>query len=232
VRVNRRLVVAGFALAGLALVLGPFAALPAVVVGCVVVARGRGGLGAGIIVTAVVMWAAFAFIILVVLEARAFKIPSEAMDPTLQLGDRFVTTGTSSPQRGDIVTFNPPVGAVTRRCGADHPADSACPRPRGGPVELTFIKRVVAVGGDRVSISGGAVRVNGRLQDLPAGSARLHCPVCDLPKEITIPAGHYFMLGDNRALSSDSREWGPVPGDWIIGVARFRYWPPGRAGGL
>jgi signal peptidase I len=232
VRVNRRLVVAGFVLAGLALVLGPFAALPAVVVGCVVIARGRGGLGAAIIVTAVVMWAAFAFIILVVLEARAFRAPSEAMEPTLEVGDRFVTTGTSSPQRGDVVTFNPPAGAITRRCGAGHPADSACPRPRGGPVDVTFVKRVVAVGGDRVSISGGGVRLNGRLQDPPVDSATLDCPSCNLPGEITIPAGHYFMLGDNRALSSDSREWGPVPGDWIIGVAQFRYWPPDRAGGL
>jgi signal peptidase I len=232
VRVSRRLVVAGFALACLALVIGPVAALPAVVVGCVVVARGRGGLGAAIIVTAVVMWAAFAFVVLVVLEARAFRIPSEAMEPTLQLGDRFVTTGTSSPQRGDIATFNPPAGALTDSCGARHPADSACPRPRGGPVELTFVKRVVAVGGDRVSMSGGAVRVNGRLQGPPVDAAKRDCPSCELPREITIPAGHYFMLGDNRALSSDSREWGPVRGDWIIGVARFRYWPPGRAGGL
>lgn len=53
---------------------------------------------------------------------------------------------------------------------------------------------------------------------------------CNFREEITIPPDHYFMMGDNRGASSDSRFWGPVPGDWIVGEAILRYWPPGRFG--
>ncbi len=62
----------------------------------------------------------------------------------------------------------------------------------------------------------------------PCGGAR----ACNLPKEITIPPDHYFMMGDNRGASDDSRFWGPVPRDWIIGEAFATYWPPNRIGGL
>jgi signal peptidase I len=51
-----------------------------------------------------------------------------------------------------------------------------------------------------------------------------------LPQEITIPADHYFMMGDNRGESDDSRFWGPIPRDWIIGKAFATYWPPSRVG--
>jgi signal peptidase I len=53
---------------------------------------------------------------------------------------------------------------------------------------------------------------------------------CDYPREITIPADHYFMMGDNRGSSDDSRFWGPVPREWIIGGAFSTYWPPKRIG--
>jgi signal peptidase I len=53
---------------------------------------------------------------------------------------------------------------------------------------------------------------------------------CDLSKPITIPPDHYFMMGDNRGASDDSREFGPVPRDWIIGPAFATYWPPQRIG--
>jgi signal peptidase I len=53
---------------------------------------------------------------------------------------------------------------------------------------------------------------------------------CDLPREIKVPADHYFMMGDNRGSSDDSRFWGPVPRKWIIGEAFATYWPPKRIG--
>jgi len=55
---------------------------------------------------------------------------------------------------------------------------------------------------------------------------------CNFPKTIVVPPGHYFMMGDNRGQSDDSRFWGPVPGKSIIGVAFFTYWPPDRIGTL
>ncbi len=53
---------------------------------------------------------------------------------------------------------------------------------------------------------------------------------CNFPKPITIPPDHYFMMGDNRGASDDSRFWGPVPREWIIGKAFATYWPPKRVG--
>ena len=69
-----------------------------------------------------------------------------------------------------------------------------------------------------------------------SGRGGLHSPLrraatsCNLPEEITIPPDHYFMMGDNRGSSDDSRFWGPVPRDWIIGKAFSTYWPPDRIG--
>jgi signal peptidase I len=57
-----------------------------------------------------------------------------------------------------------------------------------------------------------------------------HGGACDLPEKITIPPDHYFMMGDNRGASDDSRFWGPVPRAWIIGKAFATYWPPDRIG--
>ena len=96
----------------------------------------------------------------------------------------------------------------------------------------SFIKRVVAVGGDRLSVKGGRVYLNGRLQKESFIRGDAQCSICNLPKEIMIPKGHFFMMGDNRGESADSREWGPVPRDWIIGEARVTYWPPGKIGTL
>ena len=95
---------------------------------------------------------------------------------------------------------------------------------------MNFIKRVVAGPGDRLAVRGGHVILNGKRQSEsfiePCGGGE----ACDLPREIRIPADHYFMMGDNRGSSDDSRFWGPVPTKWIIGVAFATYWPPDRIG--
>lgn len=168
------------------------------------------------------------------LVVKPFRIPSESMVPTLEVGQRVlvdrVSYRFSAPDRGDIVVFKPPVGADDNVCGVKHSERSACPRPTRGRSDTNFIKRVVAVGGDRLKVLDGRLYVNGKRQDEPYIRADAECGICNLPKEITVPTGHYFMMGDNRGESADSREWGPVPEKWMIGKAIATYWPPGRIG--
>ena len=81
------------------------------------------------------------------------------------------------------------------------------------------------------TISGGHVVRNGKRQkDGFIAAVRRAATGCDFPRPITIPAGHWFMMGDNRGESDDSRFWGPVPRKWIIGGAFATYWPPNRIG--
>jgi signal peptidase I len=144
-----------------------------------------------------------------------------------RMGNRF-----SDPEVGEVVVFHPPKGAVGNgpMCGAPHPTGEPCPRPGTEKASENFIKRVVAGPGDRITIRDGHVVRNGRMakEDFirPCGGG----PDCNFPRAITIPPGHWFMMGDNRGSSDDSRFWGPVPKKWIIGGAFATYWPPGRVG--
>jgi signal peptidase I len=158
------------------------------------------------------------------------------MEPTLDVGQRVLVNRFlyhfTDPSPGDIVVFHPPKGADRgTQCGAPHDEREACPKPTPGESDQNFIKRIVAGPGDTLSVRNGHPVVNGvekREESYikPCGSA----PSCNLPKEITIPPGYYFMMGDNRGESDDSRFWGPVPRGWIIGKAFATYWPPDRLG--
>jgi signal peptidase I len=167
---------------------------------------------------------------------KPFRIPSQSMEPTLDIGQRVlvdrVSIRFSDPHRGDVLVFKPPKGADVNTCGVSHPGDQACPRPTSQRSDTNFIKRVVAVGGDSVTIIRGRVYLNGKRQDEPFIRPDAECGICNLQRPIKIPKGHYFMMGDNRGESADSREWGPVPKKWIIGNAFFTYWPPKRIGTL
>jgi signal peptidase I len=170
---------------------------------------------------------------------KPYQIPSPSMEPTLDEGQRILVNRLTfhlggDPEIGDVVVFHPPVGATTQpaQCGAEHSQDTACPAPTPDRSEDNFVKRVVAGPGDTVSIENGIPIVNGEPVDNPDWGVR-DCgggPVCELGEEITIPEDHYFMMGDNRGLSDDSRYWGPVPRDWMIGEAFFTYWPIDRIG--
>ena len=165
---------------------------------------------------------------------KPFRIPSESMVPTLEIGQRVlvdrVSKNFSDYGRGDVLVFKPPAGADINTCGVRHSSRSACPRPTSGRSDTNFIKRVVAVGGDRLKVIGGAAYVNGKRQEDSFARLDKGCSICNLPQEIRIPKGYYFMMGDNRGASADSREWGPIPKDWVIGQAFATYWPPGRIG--
>ncbi len=165
---------------------------------------------------------------------KPFRIPSESMVPTLAVGQRVlvdrVSLRFSDPERGDVMVFKPPRGADDNVCGVSQAEGSACPEPTDERSDTNFIKRVVAVGGDRLSIRRGRVILNGRPQEESFIRPAADCATCNLPDEITIPKDHYFMMGDNRGESADSREWGPVPKKWMIGNAFVTYWPPKRIG--
>jgi signal peptidase I len=169
---------------------------------------------------------------------KPFRIPSESMVPTLEVGQRVLvdrlTKNFGEYERGDVLVFKPPRGADNgvNVCGVQHSERSACPRPTEEQSDTNFIKRVVGVEGDRLSVRAGRVYINGRPLDEPYARLDDSCPICNLPEDITIPEDHYFMMGDNRGASADSREWGPVPDDWVIGQAFATYWPPGKIGTL
>jgi signal peptidase I len=165
---------------------------------------------------------------------KPYRIPSESMVPTLEVGQRVLVNRVnyhlSDPDRGDVVVFHPPKGAEGNRCGVNRPADQPCPRPTPDRSNLNFIKRIVAVPGDTLSIRGGHAVVNGEIQTEnfiePCGDAG----ECTFNRPIKIPPDHFFMMGDNRGQSDDSRFWGPIPKKWIIGQAFFTYWPVSRIG--
>jgi signal peptidase I len=166
---------------------------------------------------------------------KPFRIPSESMVPTLAIGQRVlvdrVTYRFGDPDRGDIIVFKPPAGADSNFCPVER-ARTPCARPTAKRSDTNFIKRVVGLPGDRLKVIDGAVYINGRRQKEPFARLDSECGICNLPREITIPKDHYFMMGDNRGESADSREWGPVPKKWIIGKAFMTYWPPGKIGFL
>jgi signal peptidase I len=166
---------------------------------------------------------------------KPYKIPSASMEPTLSIGQRVVVNRLDThPSLGNIVVFHPPVGADTQQCGDQNQGTNhrqACDRPTA-PSSETFIKRVVGLPGDRISIVNGHVIRDGTEEKAPYAAACGGGPDCNFPTTITIPPGHYFMMGDNRGDSDDSRFWGPIPQSSIIGVAFFTYWPIHRIGTL
>jgi signal peptidase I len=172
------------------------------------------------------------------LAVKPYRIPSPSMEPTLKPGQRVLVNRLEKRFGGygvgDIVVFKPPAGAdrSISSCGVHRPAGAACARSIGRQATTTFIKRVVAGPGDRIHIVGGRVVRNGHRASEPFIRACDGFQDCSLPTEITIPRGHYFVMGDNRGDSFDSRYWGSIPKSWIIGQAFATYWPPDRLGTL
>ncbi len=185
---------------------------------------------------------AVAILLAVLVQAflvKPYRIPSGSMEPTLDVGQRVLVQRVthrlgSDPEVGDVIVFHPPAGAdgVPALCGAPVAEGRACTTPTPGRSDQTFIKRVVAVGGDTVAVRDGLVVRNGRVQPAPFAAPCAGGGACDLPTPIRVPRGSVFLMGDNRGNSDDSRFWGPVPVGSVIGAAFATYWPPGRIGGL
>ncbi len=155
-----------------------------------------------------------------------YRIPSSSMEPTLhcarpdsgceaRFSDRVLACRFCfhfwSPKRGDIIVFKTPPLAETR-CGA------------GG----TFVKRLIGLPGDRWEERNGFVYINGKRLNEPYVQAKRRIEDGKTIAEKKIPANQFFMMGDNRGSSCDSREWGTVPRANLIGKVFSTYWPPSR----
>jgi signal peptidase I len=155
------------------------------------------------------------------------------MEPTLQPGqrvlvDRLAYDFGSTPSRGDIVVFHPPSQLT---CRVNVPITEPCPQSVSTHAGDYFVKRVIGLPGNTLSIRNGHPVINGKLlSHEPYITPCSNSTSCDMPHTIVIPAGEYYVLGDNRGDSDDSRYWGPVPISWIIGQVFATYWPIDRIG--
>ncbi len=157
-----------------------------------------------------ILLAASIFLVIYIFLFRPFQVSGESMFPTFKNKEYILTNliglRFQDPKKGDVIVFHAP------------------PDP-----EKDFIKRIIGLPGDTVSLKEGSVYVNNIKLD---ESFYLKPDVKtyggnflkeDIP--VTVPAGDYIVMGDNRPFSSDSREWGLLPKDKIIGSSLFVYWP-------
>ncbi|MBJ7458910.1 MAG: signal peptidase I [Thermoleophilaceae bacterium] len=143
---------------------------------------------------------------------------------------------TFGPPPGDIYLGVPDIQDLPT---ADNLSFMACPVANEGMQSQAYIKRVVGMPGDKFKIIKGHAYVNGKMLDEPYINMVQSCDdpanftlSCTFSREFTIQPGMYFMMGDNRNNSDDSRFWGPIPKENMVGEAFATYWPPSRIGGL
>lgn len=167
-----------------------------------------GGYFVGFFETIVIFGAIFASIYLFV--AQFHKVSGNSMVPTFHTGDYLITEKVSyrfrDPKRGEIIVLKNP---------KDESQD--------------FIKRIIAIPGDTIQIVNNTVYLNGQVLSenyLPKGILINPGVFITEGAVIKVVSNQYFVFGDNREHSSDSREWGPVTKEEIVGRALFRYWPP------
>jgi len=158
--------------------------------------------------------------------AKPYRIPSSSMERTLhcakpgafcegRFSDRVIANRLAyrfgDPERGQIVVFKAPERA--QRCGS-------------GDGGSTFVKRIVGLPGELVSERDGTIHINGErlIEPYVDPTLRGH-ETGSWPR---LAPGHYFVLGDNRSHSCDSRTWGTVPRSSLIGPVMLSYWPPSR----
>jgi signal peptidase I len=169
---------------------------------------------------------AVAVVIAVVLRTfviGTYLIPSGSMEPTLMINDRILVDKISyhlhSIHRADIVVFSTP------------PAENC-----GGPPVADLVKRVIGLPGETIALSHGQVYIDGNLLPEPWLPPRARLDTTAGPSQepyalthpYTIPAGHVYVMGDNRTVSCDSRYWGPILESSIVGKVDFRIWPLSR----
>ena len=153
------------------------------------------------------------FVVIYLFAAQPHQVRGASMVPNFQNGEYILTDKVTyrfrEPHRGDVIIFRAPKNQ-----------------------ELDYIKRIIGLPNEQIKIEKGSIYINNkRLEEsyLPTGPIYAGTYLQE-GQIINIPDHEYFVLGDNRNHSSDSREWGPVPQKDIIGKAFFRYWPMNQIG--
>jgi len=156
------------------------------------------------------------FVIVYLFLFQPHQVRGSSMYPNFHDGEYILTDKFSYrlglPKRGDVIVFRAPRNE-----------------------EYDYIKRIIGLPGDSIQLENGQVFVNSQILDeyyLPKDFVTSAGAFIKLGQAVTVPNDQYFVLGDNRSHSSDSREWGFVPKENIIGKAWFRYWPPDRFGAI
>lgn len=159
------------------------------------------------------------FLIVYLFFMQPHQVNGRSMYPTFNSGDYLLTNKVSyrigNPQMGDIIVFHAP-------------EEASCPTGTG----CDFIKRILAVPGDTIALHDNAFYVNGEKVEesyIPAEFKSLPGKFIE-GRTVTLGADEYFVSGDNREYSSDSRVWGPISKSDIVGKAFFRYWPANQVG--
>lgn len=162
----------------------------------------------------VIVFAVAIFLFLYLLVLQPHKIKGASMEPNFPNGEYLLTDKVTyrfgEPKRGDVIVFKAPTGDGEE-----------------------YIKRIIGLPGEKIAVRNGQVILNGKELDekyIPEISPTYGGAFLQENETFTIPEGHYFVLGDNRPHSSDSRSWGTITKDKITGRAWLVYWPPKNAG--
>lgn len=159
------------------------------------------------------------FLVVYLFLLQPHQVNGKSMEPNFQTGDYVLTDKISyrfgTPQRGDVVVFHAP-------------ASANCPQGTG----CDFIKRVIALPNETVEVRNGQFYINSSPlnEDYIPSTTTTEAGQFIRNNSVTLKSDEYFVIGDNRPYSSDSRAWGPIDKSMIVGKAFFRYWPPESMG--
>ena len=181
------------------------------------ITRAIGNFFMDIIETVVVALSVFLIVYLFLMQPH--QVNGQSMEPNFEdkeylLTDK-VSYKTRTPQRGEVVVFHAP-------------PEAGCPKGTG----CDFVKRIIGLPGDTIELKDGRIFVNGFMLDedyIPVG-VKTQAGAYSSRGASTLAIDEYFVVGDNRNHSSDSRVWGPIQSGDIVGRVFFRYWPPGKMG--
>jgi len=147
-----------------------------------------------------------AVVLIRVFIAQPFLVRGASMEPTFRNGDYLLvdelTYRLRSPARGEVIVFRDPFDA-----------------------DSFYIKRVIGLPGEKVVVKGGRIVVYKGGKKVELHEDYIRSSLAGADEEITLGGNEYFVVGDNRGFSFDSRDWGPLDGDNIVGLARLRLWP-------